>query len=103
MHRHAWISLLAISLSVSACRSDPATTVTGPPPPPPPPPPLLDPLRKVIADRSLAIGVGSAVGSLFNNATDPAAAQYMTVLTREFNVITPENDMKFGPLRPAQN
>src|SRR5262245_43052737 len=43
------------------------------------------------------------MGSLFNNTTDPAAGQYMTVLTREFNVITPENDMKFGPLRPAQN
>lgn len=93
-----WL-LLAVSLTV-ACGGNPATTVTGPPPPLPR---QLDPLRKVIADRGLKIGIGTAIGSLFNNTTDPAAGQYMTVLTREFNVITPENDMKFGPLRPAQN
>lgn len=66
-----------------------------------PPPATLDPLRKVIADRSLPIGVGTAVGALFNTS-DAVGLQYNTVFIREFNVITPENDLKFGPLRPSR-
>jgi endo-1,4-beta-xylanase len=56
----------------------------------------------LLEDRSHRMGVGTAVGSLFNR-TDAAGAQYMTILAREFNVLTAENDMKFGPLRPSRD
>lgn len=47
------------------------------------------------------MGVGTAAGALFNS-TDAASAQYMTVLAREFNVLTPENEMKFNALQPSR-
>jgi GH35 family endo-1,4-beta-xylanase len=56
-------------------------------------------LRKVAENRSLRVAVGTAAGSLFN-ATDAVGTQYMTVLSREFNVLTPDNEMKFSSIRP---
>jgi endo-1,4-beta-xylanase len=95
------VGLFAITLGafvLGACAANPA----GPPrqrdtvPIPP-----VDPLREIIADRNIRIGVGTAVGQLFHSAGD-IGKTYDSVLAREFNVITPENDLKFGPLRPSR-
>ena len=59
------------------------------------------PLRKVIETRALPVSVGVAAGAQFNR-TDAAGTQFMSLLSKEFNVLTPENDMKFGPLRPTR-
>ncbi|OGO61197.1 MAG: hypothetical protein A2032_04720 [Chloroflexi bacterium RBG_19FT_COMBO_49_13] len=50
--------------------------------------------------RRLAERQGLAIGSAVSGwqLSDP---NYSSLLTREFNLITPENAMKFGPLSPA--
>jgi len=53
------------------------------------------PLR-ILAQRN-HLYIGTAVNGW--NLTDP---YYANTITREFNIITPENAMKFGPLSPAQ-
>ncbi len=53
------------------------------------------PLR-ILAQRN-HLYIGAAVNGWY--LTDP---YYANTLTREFNIITPENAMKFGPLSPAQ-
>ncbi len=58
-------------------------------------------LRKLVETRALRFKVGAAAGSLFNS-TDAASAMYMTVLAREFNALTPENEMKFSSVRPSR-
>ena len=59
-------------------------------------------LRTAVRLRSLQVGVGTAVGQYFNR-TDANGTKYMQMLAREFDVLTPENDMKFGPLRPSRD
>ena len=94
------VVLLGSALAALACGgSREPTTGTGGAGTPPPAERV--PLRKVAESRGLHIGVGAAVGSLFGR-TDAAATQYTALLAKEFNVITPENDMKFQPLRPSR-
>ena len=93
-------ALVFALVGVCACRSDstsPEAKDQGPPPVT-----SATPLRKLAEDRRLHIKVGTAVGALFNTS-DAVGTQYMTVLAREFNELTPENDMKFGPLRPSRD
>ncbi len=55
------------------------------------------PLRELAAPRGLWIGACVASTPL---ATESA---YAETLRREFNVVTPENDMKWGPIHPARD
>jgi endo-1,4-beta-xylanase len=66
--------------------------------PPAPPPAGTPPLRTLSERRGLPIG--TAADRTFR-LQDEAGALFKTVLSREFNVLTPENDMKFSRLRPA--
>lgn len=92
-------SLIALAV-VAACGGGGDGARGGPTGPETANPPATEPsLRKVIETRSLRIGVGTAVGSLFGR-TDATGTQYMAVLAREFNVLTAENDMKFSAIRP---
>jgi endo-1,4-beta-xylanase len=54
------------------------------------------PLRYLASLRSIEIGSAVQLGPL------GADSSYSYTLDREFNTITPENAMKFGPLRPAR-
>lgn len=99
-----WYTSACLLIALVACGGDPASPESTNPPVSPPATPgatTVTPLRKIAEDRGLRFGVGTAVGSLFNS-TDAASAQYMTVLAREFNVLTPENEMKFNALQPAR-
>lgn len=52
-------------------------------------------LRDLAQKRGLAIGTAVSADALRGDA------QYRTILAREFNMLTCENAMKFGPLHPA--
>src|SRR5262249_52899131 len=54
------------------------------------------PLRPVTLPRSLSLGAAVAAGPLH---TDP---RYARALARELGVVTTENALKFGPLRPSR-
>ena len=92
------LGILGAAFAAAACAGNPSgpprQTDTTPAPQP-------DPLRKILQDRNIRIGIGVAVGQLFHSGGD-IGRQYDSVLAREFNLITPENDLKFGPLRPAR-
>jgi len=81
--------------SVGGAPTAPATPAT------PSVPAAPTPLRTLAETRTLHIGVGTAIGTYFNR-TDAAGTQYMAVLKREFNVVTPENDLKFSAVRPSR-
>lgn len=84
---------LLISVAIAGIAGLAACGGDGPVDPPPPPPPAVTPLRELAAPKGLRIG--TAVGSNFNqNET------YMTILRREFNMLTAENAMKFGEIHP---
>jgi endo-1,4-beta-xylanase len=78
-----------------------AAGVVNPPPalPPPPTPTTATPLRTLVESRNLHIRIGTAIGSYFGR-TDAIGAQYAAIAAREFNVVTPENELKFSLLRP---
>lgn len=61
--------------------------------PPPPSPPL----------RVLAQARGFFVGAAVSARPLEREPLYAQTLAREFNILTPENAMKFGPLRPARD
>jgi endo-1,4-beta-xylanase len=61
--------------------------------------PARVPLRQLAAARGLAIG--SAVDRGFQLAGDEGA-QFRATLASEFNVLTPENDMKHERLQPSR-
>lgn len=88
-------------LLVAACDSGGGTT--DPPPddnesePPVNEPPPSGPLRDLADERGLTIGAAADVGVLLNNQ------QYADVLAEEFNGVTPENAMKWNPLRPSRD
>ena len=54
-------------------------------------------LRALGSKRGLHIGAAVRVAAFRD---DPA---YREILAREFNMLTPENAMKFGPLRPSRD
>ena len=53
------------------------------------------------SDDDYPFRVGTAAGSLFNR-TDATGTEYTTVLAREFDVLTAENDMKADALQPTR-
>lgn len=55
------------------------------------------PLRTLAQSHGKLIGAAVDAGALAREAT------YREVLGREFNVVTPENAMKFGPLHPERD
>jgi endo-1,4-beta-xylanase len=54
-------------------------------------------LRELAERRKFRIGAAVNEGPLRD---DP---EYRAILAREFNIVTPENAMKFGPLRPTRD
>ncbi|HYD51484.1 MAG TPA: endo-1,4-beta-xylanase [Gemmatimonadaceae bacterium] len=58
-------------------------------------------LRQLAETRHPRVAIGVAVGGLFQSS-NARSQQFMTILPREFNALTPENDLKFGPLRPTR-
>ena len=70
------------------------------PNPVPQPPGAAVPLRELAEARGL--GVGSAVDRSFSLA-GVAGVTFRDVLAREFDVLTPENDMKHVRIHPAQD
>ena len=92
-----------VLLLVAACGGTSGSAgPTGPSAPAmPSAPAAATPLRALAESRNLHIGVGTAIGSYFNR-TDAVGAQYMALLKREFNVVTPENDLKFSAVRPTR-
>ena len=94
------VRVLALAGSLACGGGDVGASVpTGPGIPTTPT--ATQPLRTLVESRKLRIGIGTAVGSYFGR-TDAAGLQYDAVLKREFNVITPENDLKFSSLRPTR-
>jgi endo-1,4-beta-xylanase len=81
---------LLLTAGLSGCGDDDATNATSCVP-------TATSLRCAAASRNLAIG--SAVGSP-ELGSDPT---YGEVLAREFNIVTPENDMKWGLIHPERN
>ena len=59
-------------------------------------PPARATLRSLAAAADLSIGAAVAVTPLRNEVA------YAETLGREFNMLTAENAMKFGPLRPGR-
>lgn len=90
---------LAASLLLAACGGDGGTDPVSPPPPPPVTVNDTASLRTLASRMARPIGVGSAVGATFYG-TDATSDSYRTVLAREFDVVVPENAMKFSSLRP---
>lgn len=95
--RRAWprgpAHLLVLCALLAACEA------TGPEPPGQEAPRV--PLREVAAQREVRIGIGAAAGRYFG-ATTGLGVKYNQVLAREFNVLTPENDMKHERLQPSR-
>ena len=52
--------------------------------------------------RRLGLGANRLVGSAVDNAALDADPEYRSILAREFNYVTPENAMKWGPVHPAE-
>ncbi len=52
--------------------------------------------------RRLGLGAKRLVGSAVDNAALDADPEYRRILAREFNYVTPENAMKWGPVHPAE-
>lgn len=90
-------SLIGTIFVIAACGGADAPTAPGTPGVPSGPLPL----REIVAARTLHIGVGTAIGGLFNR-TDTLGAHYAMVAAREFDVVTPENELKFISLRPTR-
>lgn len=97
------VSAASLAAGLAACGGD--NKLTLPPPAPTPPvttaPITYTPLRTLAATRYPRVGIGTAAGALFNT-TDAIGAQYMKLLSQEFNVLVPENEMKFSSLRPSR-
>jgi len=62
---------------------------------PPEPEPPTEPLRDLATSQNLTVGAAASADVLANDS------EYATVLAREFNALTPENIMKWEPLRPG--
>jgi endo-1,4-beta-xylanase len=102
--RRTAASVLAAGL-LGACGGSDGITLPPTPPTPTTPttptPVTYTPLRTLAAARSPRVGIGAAAGGLFNSS-DAASASFMKVLAQEFDVLTPENELKFSSLRPAR-
>lgn len=58
------------------------------------------PLRTLAAQRGIRIGAAVDRGFRYTGA---AATQFRSALTREFSILTPENDMKHASIHPTQS
>ena len=89
-------AIVAAALIVAVgCSSDVAGPQRNVPTDTTPPP---SPLRQIALTRGLRFG--AAVDRLFRN--DAEGAQFKLLLSREFSVLTPENDMKHQRLQPSR-
>lgn len=61
------------------------------------PEPPSEPLRDLADQRGITIGAAASIGAL------ATGSEYATVLAREFNSLTPENAMKWNPVRPSRD
>lgn len=86
---------MTIAAALVACGAESATT----PPPPPPPPSDTVTLRTLAEIRGKRIGAAADVGLHVQGADGD---RFRVLLGREFGVLTPENDMKFDRIHPAQ-
>src|SRR5689334_15707642 len=87
---------LTAACLIAACggSTDGGTTA-----PPPPPPTDTFSLRALAEARGRRIGAAADHGFHLNNADGD---KFRAVLAREFDLLTPENDMKFDHLHPAR-
>lgn len=86
------LAAYVLCLSLLHCSADPATAPASAPETP-----ATSTLKEVFADDFL---VGAALNAeTFTGADAKAAA----LVAREFNTITPENDMKWGPIQPGRD
>ncbi len=53
--------------------------------------------------RELATRTGKLIGAAVNHAVLPHKRAYREILAREFNYVTPENAMKWGPTQPRRD
>jgi endo-1,4-beta-xylanase len=82
-----------------ACGGSSGTTPTNPIVPVIPTMPTYTPLRTIVQNRNLHVAVGTALGGLFGQTT-ANGTQYTATASKEFSVITPENELKFDYIRP---
>jgi endo-1,4-beta-xylanase len=76
----------------------PATAAAAPTDPAPEPTPvILPPLRDLAEQQGLLIGAAVSAGPLRGEPV------YGQVLGREFNLVTTENALKFGPVHPSRD
>ena len=88
---------LTIAIVLAACGGSYDGGTTGPPTPIPP---------DTIALRTLAEARHRRIGTAADHGFHLATAdgdKFRSVLAREFDLLTPENDMKFDHLHPAQH
>ncbi|MGQ0647206.1 MAG: endo-1,4-beta-xylanase [Gemmatimonadaceae bacterium] len=89
---------LVTAALLAACRSDSAGIVTPPVTPPAQNPDTI-PLRSLAALRGLRVGAAIDRGFRFIGAE---GTQFRATFTREFSMLTPENDMKHDRIHPAR-
>lgn len=87
-------AVLACCAVLPACGSEPPLQAQTPTPAD------TTPLRVLAERRGLRIGTAADQG--FRLAGEEGE-RFRSVLSREFDVLTPENDMKFGRLRPGRD
>lgn len=93
------ISALAPALLASAPGACASQRVIEPDPPRGSAAADTTPLRSLAARRNIGIG---SVGDRGFRLTDTAGDLFRTTLAREFDVLTPENDLKFSRMQPAR-
>jgi endo-1,4-beta-xylanase len=97
------LSLYApLALLVACGGGETPTTPNTPNTPNTPITPTVTPLRKIAETRNLHIRVGTAFGSLFGQTTANGTT-YTATVAKEFNAITPENELKFDYIRPSRS
>ncbi len=88
--RYASVTLvLCVLLGLLGCDSGGSSSEMTEPESP------TDPLRDLASQQSVRVGAAARAGPLLDGG------QYASVLAREFNALTPENTMKWTPLRPS--
>jgi endo-1,4-beta-xylanase len=88
--------LAAVTLLLPACGSGSGGGDSGTEPPPA----ESDPLRELAGARGILIGSAADRGFTLSGT---AGEEFRQVLAREFNALTPENDMKHAGIHPAED
>jgi len=92
-------SLLTLGIAVTGCGSD-STQSTSPPSQP------SQPTVDTVSLRTLANGKGRLIGSAVDRGFGYSGSDgvtFKTTLAREFNMLTPENDMKHERIHPGRD